>query len=160
MIECQLVDIFLNAYIGEINVQTNIRCFDGRNKRGYSNNIGKVLGFKNCVFKLYSYVELENFRSIWFHGSFDKVTGVYPVGFIKDTDINFISVETPKNLHLWYFRVRTLCNINFISVGEEVTVGQLVKILKFLKNGDYFTKGSRIIEDEDQIRVNQLRLGE
>jgi hypothetical protein len=53
-----------------------------------------------------------------------------------------------------------LCNYNFASVGEEVEIVQLVKILKFLKNGDYTTRSSKIIDEEDRTKVNQLRWGE
>jgi hypothetical protein len=45
-------------------------------------------------------------------------------------------------------------------VGENVEIGKLVRILKFLKNGDYVSKGSAIIDEEDQTKANQLRWGE
>jgi hypothetical protein len=96
--ECKLVNISLNAYIGDINVRTQIKCFDGWNKRGLNNHIEKVLGLKNGIFKLYTSFYLDEFRSIMFHGTFHSITVVYQVGFIEDTGINFISVESMKNL--------------------------------------------------------------
>jgi hypothetical protein len=50
--ECQLVDISLNEFVGNINVKTNIKCFNGWNRRGLGNHIGKVLGLKNGIFRI------------------------------------------------------------------------------------------------------------
>jgi hypothetical protein len=44
--ECKIVDITLNAFIGNMNSRTNIKCFDGGNRRGLGNHIGKVFSFK------------------------------------------------------------------------------------------------------------------
>jgi hypothetical protein len=84
-----------------MNIRTNFKCVDGWNKRELSNHIGKVLDLKNGIFKLFTDVELEEFRSVWYLGMADNITSVYQVGFIDDTGINFISVESPKNLSLW-----------------------------------------------------------
>jgi hypothetical protein len=106
---CKLVNIELNAFMGDINVRTNIKCFKGWNRRGLGNHIGKVLDLKNGIFKIYTNGEVEDLRSVWFHGDFDQVTAIYQVGFVDGQGLNFTSVETLKNLGLWQFRLRTLC---------------------------------------------------
>jgi hypothetical protein len=44
--------------------------------------------------------------------------------------VKLIKVESPRKLSLWQFRLRSLYNYSFITVCEEVEMGQLVKILK------------------------------
>jgi hypothetical protein len=66
---------------------------------------------------------MEDLRSVWFHGSFNEVTVIYQAGFVEGDGINLISVETSKNLDLWQFRLRTLCNYSFITVGENIEIG-------------------------------------
>jgi hypothetical protein len=62
-----------------------------------------------------------------------------------------------KNLDLWQFRLRTLYNYNVVSIGENIEIGHLIKIFKFMKCGDYISKGSYIINDEDHTRVSQFK---
>jgi hypothetical protein len=146
--------------VGDINVRTNIRCFNGWNRRGLGNHIGKVLGLKNGIFKIYTNGEVEDLRSVWFHGDFDQVTAIYQAGFVEGEGLNFTSVETFKNLRLWQFRLSTLCNVNFVSLGENVEIGKFIKIIKYTRCADYVSRNSYIIEEDDQTLPNQCRCGE
>jgi hypothetical protein len=39
----------------------------------------------------------------------------------------------------------------------NVQIGQLVRIRRFLKNDDYFTCKSKIIDEDDQTEANEFR---
>jgi hypothetical protein len=62
-LDCQLVNVNLNAYIGDINVKTTITCINGWNKRGLGNHVEKVLGLKKGVFRIYTNGDNESLRS-------------------------------------------------------------------------------------------------
>jgi hypothetical protein len=99
-LDCQLVDIKLHAYIGDINVKTTLTCFNGWNKRGLCNHVDKVLGLKNGIFRIYTNDDNENLRSIWYHGDFDQTSSF------------LMSPHTNSFFHLWGF---LLHNIHFHS---------------------------------------------
>jgi hypothetical protein len=54
-VECKIVDVELNAFIGDLNFKTTIKCFNGWNRIGLGNHIGKTLDIKNVVFRIYRY---------------------------------------------------------------------------------------------------------
>jgi hypothetical protein len=83
------------------------------------------------------------------------LSSVYKASFSK----NLISIETSKNLGLWQVRFRTICNYNFISVGKNIQIGQLIKILRFIECGDYISKGSYIINENDYTPVSHFEWG-
>jgi hypothetical protein len=143
--------------VGNVYVRTNIICFNGWNRKGLGNHIGKVLGLKNSIFQIYTNGEIEVLMSVWFHGDFDQITGIYQAGFVEGEGLNFTSVETSKNLGLWQFRLRTLCSYNFVSLSENVEIGKLIKIIKITGCGDYVTRRNCIVNEEDQTPANQLK---
>jgi hypothetical protein len=67
----------------------------------------KFLASKNEIFKIYTNGETEELRSVWYYRTFDEATAIYQAGFVDGEGINFVSVESSKNLCLWQFRVRT-----------------------------------------------------
>jgi hypothetical protein len=75
--KCRLVDVEMNAFVGNVNVRTNIKCFNGWNRRGLGNHIGKVLGLKNGIFRIYLNGEVEDLRSVWYHCDFDQIIAIY-----------------------------------------------------------------------------------
>jgi hypothetical protein len=156
-IDCQLVIVNLNVFIGKINAETTIMCFNGWNKKRLGNHVRKVLGLKNGVFRIYTNGDNEDLRTIWYHGDFDQVTAIYQGGFVDGAGLNLISVESFNNLGLWQIRLRTMSNYNFVSAGVNLKPGQLIKIFKFMKCADYVTRKSYVIEETDNTVINQLK---
>jgi hypothetical protein len=64
-------NVIINAFVGNVNVRTNIKCFNGWNRRGLGNHVGKVLGLKNGIFRINTNGEIEDLRSVWNHGDFN-----------------------------------------------------------------------------------------
>jgi hypothetical protein len=58
-IECKLVDLMLNLFIGKINVCIWIKYFNGWSKKGLNNQIGKIVGIKGGIFDLYKDAEID-----------------------------------------------------------------------------------------------------
>ncbi|MDR2641139.1 MAG: hypothetical protein LBC61_07870, partial [Candidatus Peribacteria bacterium] len=63
--ECKLIILNLEAYIGKVNVNTKMLCFNGWNKSGLMSQIGKMFGLKNGYFDFYTRNELSAYRSIF-----------------------------------------------------------------------------------------------
>jgi hypothetical protein len=57
--KCDLVNVNLNNFIGNINIQTRTKCFNGWNKKGFSNHVGKIVGMKRALFNLYAEQNIE-----------------------------------------------------------------------------------------------------
>jgi hypothetical protein len=100
VLDCKLTEIILNAFFGKINVKTTMKCFNGLNRRGLGNHIGKVLGLKNGIFKIYTNGENELLRSVWYHGDIDQVTAIFQAGFVEGPGLEFTNVESYDKLGL------------------------------------------------------------
>jgi hypothetical protein len=59
--ECNLGDVNLNIFIGNINMPTNAKCFDGWSKNGLLNRIERVVGMKNVLFNIYAEYNDDDF---------------------------------------------------------------------------------------------------
>jgi hypothetical protein len=92
---------------------------------------------KNGVFRIYTNGEIEDLRTVWYHGNFEQITAIYHAGFVDGVGLNLAIIENFNNLGLWQIRLRTLHNYNFVSAGVILELGQLIRIIKFMKCADY-----------------------
>lgn len=70
---------------------------------------------------------------MWFNGKFNNITKVYQTGGTEDNGIKMLNIETPASLLIWQFRIKTFEKYEFVTSGFNVEIGQLIKVLKFLK---------------------------
>jgi hypothetical protein len=157
--ECNLFDLTLYLRMGNLKMRTKIKCFDGWNKRGLINHIGRVVGVKNGLFQINSNSYQNDFNSIFYYGSFKKLRAVYKKGNSQQTGLNFLSIENNDKLGLWQFRFRSEGRYSFLTFGKNFKIGDMIRIIKFVEKVDYITCGTKLLNEDDQNVISTLKWG-
>jgi hypothetical protein len=89
--------ISLKNPVGKLNIRTLIKCFDGWNRRGLGNHIGKVLGLKNDIFRIYTNGENELLRSVWYHGDVNHIQQYIKQVLLKDRELILRALKVLKS---------------------------------------------------------------
>jgi hypothetical protein len=95
-----------------------------------------LIGLKKTVFNLCSENIVADFRSLWFYRKFNNIAAVYQVGGVEDYGLVMIYVGTPVRSIIWQFYMKLIDRYEFVTAGFHIEIGQLVKVLTFLRKCD------------------------